>query len=300
MPTLLRYAAFAQVPSGGNPAGVVLDADDMSADRMQAVAADLHYSETAFLTSLGAGRYRVRYFSPEAEVSFCGHATVASAVALFREKQETSLVFETGVGDVPVSVSDAAGDPVATLTSVAPHVEAAPRDLLDEALAALAWCVDELDPALPPRIAFAGARHLVLATATATRQRLRALDYDFGRLKTVMLAHGLTTLDLVWRETQTLFHARNPFPVGGVVEDPATGAAAAAFGAYLRALDAVPVPGQILVHQGDDMGRPSRLTVGIDPDPASGIRVGGTAVAMAPAERLSSEAVPPRAVEPTA
>lgn len=298
MATLLRYAAFARVPTGGNPAGVVLDAEGLDVDRMQAVAAALGYSETAFLTSLGAGAYRVRYFSPEAEVSFCGHATVASAVALFRAKRETSLVFETGVGAVPVSVSDAAGDPVAILTSVAPRVDPAPRALLDEALAALAWREDELDPALPPRIAFAGARHLVLAAAT--RERLRALDYDFGRLKAAMLAHGLTTLDLVWRETQTSFHARNPFPVGGVVEDPATGAAAAAFGAYLRALGAVPVPGEILVRQGDDMGRPSVLTVGIDADPASGIRVGGTAVAMAAAEPLRPEAMRPQTTGATA
>lgn len=286
MPTLLRYAAFAETPSGGNPAGVVLDAGGLATDRMQAIAADVGYSETAFLTPFGAGRYRVRYFSPEAEVSFCGHATVASAVALFRENKEESLVFETGVGEVPVRVSDAAGHPVATLTSVAPHVEAAPRELLDDALAALGWREDELDPALPPRVAFAGARHLILAVAM--RARLRALDYDFERLKATMLAHGLTTVDLVWCETQTVFHARNPFPVGGVVEDPATGAAAAAFGAYLRALEAVPAPTEILVRQGDDMGRPSRLTIGIDADPASGIRVGGAAVEMASAEPLSS------------
>jgi len=286
MPTLLRYAAFTETPSGGNPAGVVPDADAMTVDRMRAVAAEVGYSETAFLTPLGGGRFRVRYFSPEAEVPFCGHATVASAVALFQRNAGESLVFETGVGDVPVQVSNAAGHPVATLVSVAPRVEPVSPELLAEVLAALGWREDELDPALPPRVAFAGARHLVLAAAT--RVRLRALDYDFERLKAAMLAQGLTTVDLVWRETQTLFHARNPFPVGGVVEDPATGAAAAAFGAYLRALELVPTPAEVVVRQGDDMGRPSRLTVGIDADPASCIRVGGGAVAMAPAEPLSA------------
>ena len=92
-----------------------------------------------------------------------------------------------------------------------------------------------------------------------------------------MLQHDLTTVDLVHREDATTFHARNPFPVGGVVEDPATGAAAAAFGAYLR--EVANTTGTITIHQGVDMGRPSLLTV--DNDPArEGIRVSGQAVAM--------------------
>ena len=79
-----------------------------------------------------------------------------------------------------------------------------------------------------------------------------------------MLANDLTTVDLVHREDEHTFHARNPFPVGGVVEDPATGAAAAAFGAYLRDRGAVTPPATVTVHQGVDMGRPSLLTIEID------------------------------------
>ena len=92
-----------------------------------------------------------------------------------------------------------------------------------------------------------------------------------------MLEQDWTTVQVVWRESQTVFHARVPFPVGGVVEDPATGAAAAALGAYLRRLGAVELPATVTIHQGVDMGRPSRLTVGIDPG-QGGIRVSGTAV----------------------
>jgi PhzF family phenazine biosynthesis protein len=75
-----------------------------------------------------------------------------------------------------------------------------------------------------------------------------------------------------------VFHARNPFPVGGVVEDPATGAAAAAFGAYLRELRLVATPATVTIHQGHDMGRPSLLTLDIGEE--GGIRVTGQAVAM--------------------
>jgi PhzF family phenazine biosynthesis protein len=80
----------------------------------------------------------------------------------------------------------------------------------------------------------------------------------------------------VWRESTTVFHARDPFPPGGVVEDPATGAAAGAFGGYLRELRLVSTPSTITIHQGDDLGRPSVVTVQIPT--SGGIGVAGTAV----------------------
>ena len=132
---------------------------------------------------------------------------------------------------------DASGVATASLTSVQPYVENAADDAVDEAVRALRWRRDELDPELPPRISFAGACHLILAAAT--RRRLAGLDYEFERLKALMLELELTTVDLVWRDRDDLYHVRNPFPVGGVYEDPATDAAAAAFGGYLRALGLV-------------------------------------------------------------
>ena len=272
----LHYAAFTSTPAGGNPAGVVLDSTGLGEDQMLSIAAGLGYSETAFLQSRAGNAYDVRYFSPQAEVPFCGHATIASAVALAERIGAGDLLFHTRAGLVPVATRIEQGHIEATLTSVVPGVEFAPATLLTEVLAALRWSAAELDPALPPRIGYAGARHLILATRT--RERLAALDYDFEELKHTMLAADLTTVDLVWRESTDVFHARNPFPVGGVVEDPATGAAAAAFGAYLRELRLVAPPAIVTIHQGDDMGRPSLLTVGIGEH--GGIRVSGQAVAM--------------------
>ncbi|HEX8864792.1 MAG TPA: PhzF family phenazine biosynthesis isomerase, partial [Lentzea sp.] len=80
---VLRYSAFTKDPEGGNPAGVVLDASGLSDDEMLVIAAKVGYSETAFVLPSGKGReFDVRYFSPKAEVPFCGHATIATAVAL--------------------------------------------------------------------------------------------------------------------------------------------------------------------------------------------------------------------------
>jgi PhzF family phenazine biosynthesis protein len=265
---VLRYAAFTSDPSGGNPAGVVLDARGLDDATMQTIAAEVGYSETAFLTAPAGDVQPVRYFSPKAEVPFCGHATVATAVALAERDGPGEIVFSTPAGLVPVTVDERLR---ATLTSVEPAVE--PAGELTDVLGLLHWSPDDLDPQLPPRIAYAGARHLVLAAAT--RQRLADLDYDFDGLLAYMRARDLTTLQLVWQESPAVFHVRNPFPVGGVVEDPATGAAAAAFGAYLRELG----KGRptLTLHQGDDLGRPSLITVELRPGDRR-VRVSGTAV----------------------
>ncbi|WP_433169788.1 PhzF family phenazine biosynthesis protein [Kribbella sp. CA-247076] len=266
---MLRYAAFTTDPAGGNPAGVVLDASGLDDAAMQAIAAELGYSETAFVT----GKYAVRYFSPKAEVPFCGHATVATAVALAERIGPGQLNFSTLAGQVAVTVDELLR---ATLTSVEPYVEEIGD--VSEVLDILAWQADQLDPALPPAIAYAGARHLVLSTLT--RQRLAQLDYDFDRLLAFMLERDLTTLQLVWRESANTFHVRDPFPVGGVVEDPATGAAAAAFGAYLRELGAVQAPVTLTLHQGDDLGRPSLIEVELRAED-NRVRVSGNAVSIA-------------------
>ncbi|MFE6055797.1 PhzF family phenazine biosynthesis protein [Kitasatospora sp. NPDC056446] len=278
-PEILRYAAFATRPEGGNPAGVVLDASGLTDGRMLAIAAGLGYSETAFLTpGQAAGEYRVRYFSPLTEVPFCGHATVAAAVAVAEHTAPGRYVFATAAGDVPVEVERGADGLLrATLTSVEPKVEEVPAADVEEALALLGWAAADLDPALPPRVAYAGARHLVLAVGT--RARLARLDYDFDGLADFMRARDLVTLQLAWREASEVFHVRDPFPVGGVVEDPATGAAAAAFGAYLRDRGAVTAPVVLTLHQGEDLGRPGVLRVELRAEDAR-VRVSGTAVAI--------------------
>jgi PhzF family phenazine biosynthesis protein len=269
MADIERYAAFSDDPAGGNPAGVVRDAAGLDDASMLAIAAEVGYSETAFVTGdLGGGRYRVRYFSPLVEVPFCGHATVATAVALGAGRH----VFATKAGDVPVVVDETGR---ATLTSVPASVADLPAADLDALLAALRWERSDLDPALPPRVAYAGAYHPIVATTG--RQRLADLDYDVPALKELMEARGWTTVQLVFRAGPETFDVRDPFPVGGVYEDPATGAAAAAFGAYLRDLWITADDARLLLRQGDDMGRPSRITVELDPA-IPGVRVSGRAV----------------------
>ena len=259
-PAVLRYAAFTDHGRGGNPAGVVLDAAGLDDAARLATAARVGYSETAFVEAAGGdGRYRVRYFSPRAEVAFCGHATIAAAVAMAERHGPGLLHFDTPAGPVAVRTSAGPDGLTATLTSVATRTRAVRAAELEAALTALRWRHADLDPRYPVHVAYAGNEHLILAVRD--RARLAALDYDYPALETLMAAQGWTTVHLVWAESPAVFHARDPFPPGGVVEDPATGAAAAAFGGYLRALALVEIPARVTILQGEDLGRPSRLLV---------------------------------------
>lgn len=269
-----RYTAFSADPQGGNPAGVVLDATGVDDAAMLAAAAEVGYSETAFLIPRGPGELDVRYFSPLAEVAFCGHATIAAAVAYAKTNGPGTFRLATLAGPVEVTTDVHDGQVTATLVSVEPRSVEIGDDDLAALLTALRWDAADLDPAMPVRVAFGGNWHPVVAVTS--RARLADLDYDFDLLSGLMAARDWTTIELVWRESETVFHARDPFPPGGVVEDPVTGAAAAAFGGYLRELGLVTPPSTLTVHQGEDMGRPGVITLGV---PATGgISVSGTAV----------------------
>jgi PhzF family phenazine biosynthesis protein len=268
-----RIAAFSQGTSGGNPAGVVLCKALPAAERMLAIAAEVGYSETVFAAP-SEDRWRVRYFAPEIEVPFCGHATIALGAALALAHGDGTFTLQ--LNDTKITVAGWRNNPalMAALQSPRTRSEAAPRELVEAALDLFAFTTADLDPRLPPAIAEAGARHLVLALTS--RQKLAAMHYDLEQGRRLMTAAGLITISLVQAETSTRFHARNPFAAGGVYEDAATGAAAAALAGYLRDLG-WPHGGMIDIFQGEDMGVPSRLRAEITSEPGASIRVSGAA-----------------------
>lgn len=269
-----EWTAFSAEAGGGNPAGVWIGHRFPPVDEMQRIAADVGHSETAFLESTGdLTRWRVRYFSPTIEVGFCGHATIASAVALGRRHGDNTFHFATHVGDIPVRVRHDADTVTATLTSVETQRRDLAPDRLDQLLDAMYLTSDHLDRNIQPDLAYAGAWHLIVPLRS--RRHLAGLHYDFDQLAQLMTAERLTTVQAVWRERPDRFHSRNPFPVGGIVEDPATGAAAAALGGYLRTHRHIEPPADLVVVQGVDMGRPSIITVHVPS--TGGINVTGTA-----------------------
>ena len=270
---ILRIAAFSDGDTGGNPAGVVIGDALPDAATMQRVAAEVGFSETAFAAPEGDG-WRVRYFSPETEVPFCGHATIALGAGLVRQFADGIFALILNQARISVEGFRDGTNFAAALQSPPTRSKPAAPELIAETLALFGYAAEYLDPAIAPALIHGGADHLVLALKS--RQALAAMAYDLKAGQELMRREGLVTILLAYAETPRLFHTRNPFASGGVYEDPATGASTAAFAGYLRDLN-WPHGGSIDIVQGEDMGMRSRLHADIPPTPGSSIRVSGTA-----------------------
>ncbi len=273
---LARLSAFSFRDTGGNPAGVVFLTDFPDDAEMRRVAADIGYSETAFLVPDGDA-WRVRYFAPATEIAFCGHATIALGAELGARRGAGVYRLKLNDAEITVEAAESNGGWSAALISPSTWSKPMDADLKRRLLDAFALTDADLDVSVPPSLAHAGATHGVLALRD--RARLASMTYDFEPMKALMQDADLTTVSLIVVESPALIHSRNAFAVGGIVEDPATGAAAAALGGLLRDLGRLDFAGgtaEFRVHQGDDMGVPSRLDVRVGAEAGSPVRVAGT------------------------
>ena len=269
---IIRIAAFSYNNKGGNPAGVAICSEMPTEKEMLATAKQVGYSESAFLTQVNDG-WRIRYFAPEMEVPFCCHATIASGAVLGEHFGEGIYKLFINEGEITVSVSKSdKGNFVATLESPKTWSENAPKVYVETLLKEFNLTIADIDINYPVRFAFAGAKHLIVVLKD--RKKLAEMSYHFERVKALMQQEGLVTIDLLWVESNQLFHSRNPFPIGGVYEDPATGAAAAALAGYLRDIQ-WQGGNSFDILQGEDMGCPSCLSVQFTRNKGESIKVSG-------------------------
>lgn len=268
---VLKLAAFSQNGQGGNPAGVAFYDAMPSDEEMLRIAKEVGYSETAFLVKQ-ADSWRVRYFAPELEVPFCGHATIALGAALGERFGAGEYKLVLNNSEISVRAEQSENGFSATLQSPETHSEDAPAEFVDEVLAGFHLTRDQLDPAFPIRFASAGARHLILVAKE--RKTIADMQYDFDKVRVLMMDKNLITISLLWQESDAVFHSRNAFAAGGVYEDPATGAAAAALAGYLRDIG-WQGKHEFTILQGEDMGVPSRLVVKYGPQVGASVAVSG-------------------------
>ncbi len=269
---ILKIAAFSNENKGGNPAGVVICDEMPNEEKMLNIAKQVGYSETAFLKPFKDG-WRIRYFSPEIEVPFCGHATIASGAVLGDRFGEGLYKLFLNNDEISVDVTKSVnGGYSAALQSPGTWSDAAPQEYVEEILNQFRLTTTKIDPDFPIRFAFAGAKHLIIVLKD--RKTLAEMNYHFENTKALMLKEDVATISLLWPESEGVFHSRNAFAPGGVYEDPATGAAAAALAGYLRDID---WQGKRIfeIIQGEDMGCPSRLFVEYTLKPGTSIKVAG-------------------------
>ena len=283
--------AFTHIPFGGNPAGVVPNADGLSDEQMQRIAREMNCSETAFVlsTDTPGADVRVRFFTPEAEVDLCGHATISTFVALSKEqrfggKPVYTVVQETRAGLLPVMISaDDQGRTQVLMTMAAPRF----REVeFDRALYAkvLGLAEEDISAELPVGLGYTGLWDMFVPIQTV--EAFSRMQPDWSRLADLNRNLGVASTHCYSLDTLTpdaQLHARDFAPSLGISEDPATGTANGALGAFL-VRHGVFRPHcervRLKVEQGFEHGRPSLVCVEVDGEPHSPrtVRVGGTAV----------------------
>ncbi len=259
--------AFTSRPFGGNPAGVVLDAKGLSDAQMQLVARELKHSETAFLLPSAKADWRIRFFTPAREVDLCGHATVASAWVLASEgriKRGRALQ-ETNVGVLELDI-----DRDRVMMELAPpRVEAV--ELRRDDLARILR-VPAIDAEKPVQKAFSGI--WVLLVPMADEKAVNLCQPDLPELAALNLELGVAGTHVFSIEGDGTLYTRFFAPAVGIAEDPVTGTANGALGAYLVLNELEKGPG-FRARQGDAMGRPGEVEIHAT---AASVRVGGRAV----------------------
>jgi PhzF family phenazine biosynthesis protein len=271
--TIHKIAAFSDGQKGGNPAGVWIGDTLPHENVMQKIAAEIAFSETVFAAP-DSDKWRVRYFSPEIEVPFCGHATIALGAALTLENGNGRFKLVTNTAEITVEGKKDGDLIMATLESPQTYSERINDGLLNNMLDLFKYTHSDLDKSIPPAIIYGGAKHLVLNLKE--RSKLKEMHYDLNLGRYLMNEVGLVTILLVYSQTPQLFHTRNAFASSGIYEDAATGAATAAFAGYLRDIN-WPHAGKITIIQGEDMGCRSILHADIFPALGSSIHISGTA-----------------------
>ena len=266
-----KIASFTINGAGGNPAGVVIGTELPTAVIMQQIAADVGFSETVFAAQEGTG-FRVRYFAPQAEVDFCGHATIALGAGLGAAYGAGHYELALNSAQISVEAYLENGEWGAKLISPRTSYSVVAPAVLDSFLALFGLVHADLDPNIPAAMVNGGAQHLLLALGC--HQVLRDMSYDFDTGATLMQKYGLVTVNLIHRAAPDKIFSRNAFAGHGVYEDPATGAAAAALAGYLR--DAGIYDKAFEVVQGVEMDCASLLHVRAKDGQGASVAVSGT------------------------
>lgn len=249
---------FTDRPLAGNQLCVIPDPGEFTSELMQAVALEIGFSETTFVTAVYGDRYEMRIFTPTEELPFAGHPSLGTAFVLAREGRIRSAATQkVTAGEMRVEIDLPAG--FVRMRQLTP-VFRQPFEDLDWVAEAAGIERGDLHAALLPQVVSTGLAHLLVPTAR--EEAVRWAKPDFRSLGDLLSRVGGTGLYLFSLEGGEV-HARCFAPGVGISEDAGTGSASGPLGAYLVNHGVVP-PGRITVTQGMEMGRPSIHQVDVD------------------------------------
>lgn len=266
-----KISAFSYKNKGGNPAGVLISNKMLSDQKMLEIAKEVNYSETAFLVK-DNDSFRIRYFSPETEIAFCGHATIASGFILGQKFGLGIYELILNDGKIQIEVSENNNKIFTSINSVKTYTFDIEEEYINNIIDAFSFSKNDLNEKYPIKVSFSGINNLILFVKN--KKTLQEMKYDFEEVKELMISKNIVTINILWEENENLFHSRNAFAYGGIYEDPATGSAAIALGEYLRSMG-IKKSGEIQILQGFDMQQPSQLFVSFGDIPNDSIKVSG-------------------------
>lgn len=279
--------AFTDVSFGGNPAGVIPNAENLKVEEMQKIANELNLPESAFLlpSSHPNADFKVRYFTPLEEINFCGHATVGLSWLLgtkynWLDKAE-QVVFETNAGLIPVKWIKENNQLIGvSMTQIKPKVKEIEIDKGSIAQL-LGIQASDLDERHPIKLSNTGNWHLLVPVKS--REAIDHAEPQLKKLGSLNREHNISTTHLFTFDTDGEFdiYTRDFAPGIGIDEDPVTGAANGALAGYLFLEGFLPKnqTSQLKIGQGHAIGRPGTLYITITPinnEPI--IEVAGSAV----------------------
>ncbi len=289
---MTQWDVFTSNPLEGNSLAVFPDARGLAGDEMQAIAKEMNLSETTFILprdpQVESERgIRVRIFTVQEELPFAGHPTLGTAFALRGTSGVKEIVLDLNVGRVPVQFEDAAGQPCfGEMTQVDP-VFGIQHDR-ETVAHATGLSIDDFDPSLPIETISTGMPFTI--TPLRSLSVIQKLHFDAKRADEYLARTNGKFFYFVSRETvdpSARLHARMIFYNG---EDPATGSAAGCTAAWMTVHGVAQPNERVLIEQGIEMKRPSRIFVRAGRHGASGdnrivnVRVGGNAVEVMRAE----------------
>ncbi|HEE5401877.1 TPA: PhzF family isomerase [Acinetobacter baumannii] len=271
MTTIYVVDAFTTKPNTGNRAGVVLDADHLTTQEMQDIAAFAGYSETAFVLSPKDQSHdiHVRYFTPTHEVPICGHATIATHFlrATSGHHSDYPLIAKTGAGHLPVSIFGSSKELLVKMTQG--RVEfLSPFNANQRAELASALGVSESDFAdLPIQVVTTG--HSKVMVPMLSRNKLDELIPNNEKLKAISAeigCNGFFPFVLEGSRQEPITYGRMFAPAIGINEDPVTGNANGPAGAYLVHHDLIECDQKVSYwgYQGFAIEKPGRVLVTVE------------------------------------
>lgn len=277
-----HYNAFSTEVDKGNPAGVVLDGNALTERQMLAIAKQVGFNETAFVLRSNVATLRLRYFTPGHEINLCGHATVASLFAMRSRGilKDEPITVETNVGILPMRVTSGSnGQFMVTMTQATP--EFVPfQGSLDQLTASIGLTSEDLDHDLPVVCGSTGTWTLLLPVKKLEAlSRMIPHNEMFPSVLEQMPRVSVHPFCLETYGPKADMHARHfSSPYSGTIEDPVTGTASGAMGAYYKKFISLnSETANLVIEHGHEIGRNGYVLVHVDAA-GSNIEISGSGV----------------------